>query len=298
VSETRPGTLAVWIYALRLPTLTASVVPVLVGSAVAWRHDVFRAGAAFAALVGAVFIQIGTNLANDLFDFRKGADTPDRIGPPRVIPMGWLSPGAVRDGMVIAFAVATVAGIYLVEIAGWPVVAIGLASIAAGVAYTAGPFALAYVGLGDAFVFFFFGFVAVMGTFYVQAGALDPEATLAAIPVGALATAILVVNNLRDVETDRAAGKRTLAVILGPRAARAEYGALLFAAYSIPLGLWAQGLHTAWILLPLATATLAARTFHTVVDQTGGPALNRALVDTARLHALFGLLFAAGMVLG
>jgi 1,4-dihydroxy-2-naphthoate octaprenyltransferase len=298
MSESRPNPLAVWLHACRVPTLTAAVVPVLVGSAVAWRHDVFRGGAAFAAFVGAISIQIGTNLANDLFDFRKGADSPARIGPPRVLAMGWLSPVAVRDGMVVAFAVAVVAGIYLAQVAGWPVVAIGLASIAAGVAYTAGRYALAYIGLGDVFVFFFFGFVAVIGTYYVQAGQLDSEATLAAIPVGALATCILVVNNLRDIDTDRAAGKRTLAVLLGSRAARAEFGALITAAYAIPLGLWAQGLHTAWILLPLATATLAARTFHLVIEQTGGSTLNRALVDTARLHALFGLLFALGMVLG
>ncbi len=298
MTGTRPGTLAVWIHAFRVPTLTAAVVPVLVGSAVAWRHDVFRGGAALAALLGAVFIQIGTNLANDLFDFRKGADSPARIGPPRVLAKGWLSPVAVRDAMVVSFAAAAVVGIYLSIVAGWPVVAIGLASIAAGIAYTAGPYALAYIGLGDVFVFFFFGFVAVMGTYYVQARSLDPEAVLAAIPVGALATCILVVNNLRDVEADRAAGKRTLAVLLGPRAVRAEFGALLSAAYAIPLGLWAQGLRSAWILLPLATATLAARTFHLVMERSDGPSLNRALVDTARLHALFGLLFAAGMMLG
>jgi 1,4-dihydroxy-2-naphthoate octaprenyltransferase len=294
----RPSTLRVWVYACRVPTLTAAIVPVLVGSAVAWRHDVFRPGAAVAALLGAVFIQIGTNLANDLFDHSKGADSPARLGPPRVLSLGWLTPVAVRDGMVVAFACATVAGIYLMEVAGWPVVAIGLASIAAGIAYTAGPFALAYIGLGDAFVFLFFGLVAVLGTYYVQAGRLDPEATLAAIPVGALATAILVVNNVRDVDTDRAARKRTLAVLLGAGAARAEYAALLFSAYSIPLGLWATGLRSAWVLLPLATATLAARTTHTVLGGAGGSALNRALVDTARLHALFGVLFAAGISLG
>jgi 1,4-dihydroxy-2-naphthoate octaprenyltransferase len=274
------------------------VVPVVVGSAVAWRHESFRPGAALAALVGAVFIQIGTNLANDLFDFGKGADSPARLGPPRVLAMGWLPPAAVRDGMVVSFAVAAIAGIYLIQVAGWLVFWIGLASVAAGVAYTAGPCALAYVGLGDLFVFLFFGFVAVLGTYFVQAGSVDPEAFLAAIPVGALATAILVVNNVRDLETDRAAGKRTLAVRLGRRACGAEYGALLFAAYAIPLGLWAQGIRSAWVLLPLATATLATRTLHAVTRHEDGPALNRALVDTARLHALFGILFAAGLALG
>ena len=294
----RPSLLLTWIHACRVPTLTAAVVPVLVGSAVAWRHEAFRAGPALAALAGAVFIQIGTNLANDLFDFAKGADSPARIGPPRALAMGWLTPAAVRDGMIVSFAAAVVAGIYLVEVGGWPILAIGVASIAAGIAYTAGPYALAYMGLGDAFVFIFFGIVAVLGTYYVQAGGLDPEAALAALPVGALATAILVVNNVRDADSDRAVGKRTLAVLLGPRAARAEFGALLLCAYMIPVGLWAHGIRSAWVLLPLATATLAARTLHAVVEHAGGPALNRALLDTARLHALFGLLFAAGIVLG
>jgi len=294
----RPSTLAVWIRVCRLPTLTASAVPVVVGSAVAWRHGSFHAAVALAALVGAICIQIGTNLANDLFDFRKGADSPDRIGPPRALAMGWLAPAEVRDGMVVAFAAAAVAGIYLVGPAGWPVLAIGLVSIAAGIAYTAGPYALAYIGLGDACVFFFFGFVAVLGTYYVQAGSLDPEATIAAIPVGALATAILVVNNVRDMETDRAAGKRTLAVLLGRGAARAEYGTLLVSAFAIPILLWAQGLRSAWVLLPLATATLAARTLHDVIERTDGPGLNGALLDTARLHAIFGILFAVGLMLG
>jgi 1,4-dihydroxy-2-naphthoate octaprenyltransferase len=292
------GVHAAWLHACRLPTLTASFVPVLVGTALAWRHDAWHPLAALAALVGAVAIQIGTNLANDLYDFRKGADATGRIGPPRVLPEGWLLTGEVRTGMVAAFSIATVAGIYLWGVAGWPVVAIGLASIAAGIGYTAGPFALAYVGLGDLAVLIFFGFVAVLGTYYVQAGTVHPEAVLAAIPVGALATAILIVNNVRDLDRDRAAGKRTLAVILGRRGARAEFLALLFAAYAVPLGLWAQGLRSAWILLPFATGSLAIRALQAVRDREDGPALNQALLDTARLHALFGLLFAAGIALG
>ncbi len=294
----RPSPLAAWIHAARVPTLAASVVPVVVGSALAWRHGGSKPLAALAALIGAAAIQIGTNLANDLFDYRKGADTRGRLGPPRVLVEGWLTVEEVRWGMITAFLIATLAGVYLVALAGWPIVAIGVVSIAAGVGYTAGPFALAYVGLGDLAVFFFFGFVAVLGTYFVQAGSVHPEGILAAIPVGALATAILVVNNARDLETDRAAGKRTLAVLLGPGGARAEYVALLFAAFSIPLGLWAQGLRSAWILLPFATASLAARAAHTMIERADGPALNRALLDTARLHALFGLLFAAGIALG
>jgi 1,4-dihydroxy-2-naphthoate polyprenyltransferase len=269
-----------------------------VGTALAWRHGTSRPLAALAALIGAVAIQIGTNLANDLYDFRKGADSPGRIGPPRVLPEGWLSAGEVRGGMIAFFAIATLAGVYLFSVAGWPVVAIGAASIAAGIGYTAGPVALAYVGLGDAAVFVFFGFVAVLGTYYVQAGTVHPEAIVAAIPVGALATAILIVNNVRDIDRDRSVGKRTLAVILGRRGARAEFVALLIAAYAVPIGLWAQGLHSAWILLPFATGSLAMRALHAVRAREDGPSLNRALHDTARLHALFGLLFAAGITLG
>jgi 1,4-dihydroxy-2-naphthoate polyprenyltransferase len=290
--------MGVWLHAFRIPTLSAALVPVLVGTVVAYRHDAFQPIAALAALVGAIGIQIGTNLANDLFDFRKGADSPDRIGPPRVLPMGWLTPSEVWMGIVASFGIAVVAGAYLVALRGWPLLAIGLASIASGLAYTAGPFALAYIGLGDVFVFLFFGFVAVLGTYYAQAGALDPEAVLAAIPVGALATAILVVNNLRDIDTDRGAGKWTLAVILGRGGARAEFAALLGSAFVVPLALWAQGLRSAWILLPLGCASLATRTLQTVFEHQDGPSLNRALLDAAQLHLLFGLLFAAGLALG
>ncbi|HET9251124.1 MAG TPA: 1,4-dihydroxy-2-naphthoate polyprenyltransferase [Candidatus Eisenbacteria bacterium] len=293
-----PSRSGAWLHAFRIPTLSASLVPVLVGTVVAWRHGALEPIAATAALVGAIAIQIGTNLANDLFDFRKGADPPERIGPPRVLPMGWLTASDVRTGIVMAFGIATVAGAYLVALRGWPVLAIGVASIAAGLAYTAGPWALAYTGLGDLFVFLFFGFVAVIGTYYVQTGTVDPEAVLAAIPVGALATAILVVNNLRDVDTDRAARKRTLAVLLGRGGARAEFAALLGAAFVVPLALWAQGLRSAWILLPFGVAMLATRTLQTVFEHEDGPSLNRALIDAAQLHLLFGLLFATGLALG
>ena len=298
VTRAPASRLHVWLHAFRIPTLSAAVVPVLVGTVVAWRHDAFQPVTALAALVGAIAIQIGTNLANDLFDFRKGADTAERIGPPRVLPMGWLSVSDVKAGIVTAFGIATVAGAYLIALRGWPILVIGVASIAAGLAYTAGPWALAYTGLGDVFVFLFFGFVAVVGTYFTQAGTSDPEAVLAAIPIGALATAILVVNNLRDIDTDRAARKWTLAVLLGRRGARAEYGALLGAAFVVPLALWAQGLRSAWVLLPFGVAMLATRTLQTVFEHEDGPALNRALIDTARLHLLFGLLFAVGLALG
>ena len=294
----RPGLAAVWIHALRIPTLAASIVPVVVGSALAWRHGAFHLATALAALLGAMAIQTGTNFANDLYDFRKGADSGDRLGPPRVLALGWLPARVMRDAMFGSFGLATLFGLYLVSRAGWPVVAIGVASIAAGIAYTAGPFALAYIGLGDLFVFLFFGLVAVIGTYYVQAGTFHPEAMLAAIPVGALATAILVVNNTRDIDTDRAAGKRTLAVRLGRSGSRGEFVALLLGAYGIPLGFWAQGLRSAWILLPLATVSLGVRALQAMLEREDGPSLNDALFNTARLHVIFGLLFAIGLALG
>lgn len=293
----QPSRLRVWLAACRVPTLTAAIVPVAVGSALAFRHGRFDAGPALAALLGALLIQIGTNFANDLYDFRKGADSRGRIGPPRVLAMGWLSPHEIRGAMIGSFAVATLAGIYLTAVAGWPVAAIGVASIVAGIGYTAGRFALGYHGLGDAAVFTFFGLVAVAGTYYVQARVLHPDVWLLAIPVGALATAILVVNNVRDIDSDRRSGKRTLAVMLGRAGARAEYGALLFLAFSVPVGLWLRDRTTAPVLLPLATFTLAMRAWHAVATREDGPALNRALVDTARLHAFFGLLLALGIAL-
>ena len=292
-----PSRARVWLAALRLPTLAASVVPVSVGSSLAFRHGLFQAGPALAALLGALLIQIGTNLANDLYDFRKGADSSARIGPPRVLAKGWLSPEEVRAAMIACFALATAAGVYLTVVAGWPVVAIGVASIAAGIGYTAGRWALGYHGLGDAAVFVFFGLVAVAGTYFVQAGGLHPDVWLVALPVGALATAILVVNNVRDIDTDRAAGKGTLAVRLGRSGARAEYGALLFLAFSVPVGLWLRGHLSIAALLPLATFTLAMRAWRAVATREDGPGLNRALVDTAKLHVLFGLLLAAGIAL-
>lgn len=281
---------------MRLPTLAAAVVPVVVGSAVAARQGFFRGGPALAALLGALFIQIGTNFANDLYDHEKGADHGGRVGFTRVLAAGWLTAAEVRRAMLLSFALAGAAGVYLAFVGGWPVIAIGIASIAAGVGYTAGRWALGYHGLGDLAVFVFFGLVAVAGTFYVQARALSPLALAAAIPVGALCTNILVVNNVRDVESDRASGKRTLAVLLGRGAARAEYALLLAIAYAVPVALWRGGETGPAALLPLVTIPLALTVFRVVATRRDGPALNGALVATARLHALFGTLFAAGLL--
>ncbi|HEY5658001.1 MAG TPA: 1,4-dihydroxy-2-naphthoate polyprenyltransferase, partial [Myxococcota bacterium] len=254
-----PSSARAWWSAARPRTLGVSVAPVLVGTAVAHAHGAARALPALAALLGALLIQIGTNLANDLFDAQKGADTDDRIGPPRAVQMGWLTPTQMRNGAALAFAAAAAVGIYLISVGGWPIALVGALSIAAGIAYTGGPWPLAYHGLGDAAVFLFFGVVAVCGTCWVQMLALPGDAIAASLALGALATAVLVVNNLRDVDTDRRAGKRTLAVRWGRRGARAEYAALLLLAYAVPLALWIGGSARAGVLLPLATLPLAAR---------------------------------------
>ena len=285
-----------WIMASRPRTLTASIVPVVVGTAVAVRDGVFNPWVALAALFSAVMIQIGTNLANDLFDFKKGADTHTRLGPTRVTSAGLLTPREVEIGMWVVFGLAAASGLYVIYVGGWPMLVIGVASILAGVAYTAGPFPLGYNGLGDLAVFIFFGLVAVLGTYYAQARAVTLGAVLAAVPVGALATAILVVNNVRDADTDRAAGKRTLAVLLGRGAARAEYAVLLTLAYAAPLALWLLRGASVWALLPLLTLPVAVRLARVVIT-TEGPALNRALAGTAQLLALYGVLFALGIAL-
>jgi 1,4-dihydroxy-2-naphthoate octaprenyltransferase len=296
--DTRPTSrLRPWLLASRPRTLPAAVAPVLVGTALAIRDGAFQPAAALAALIASVLIQIGANFANDLGDFKLGADPADRLGPTRVTSAGLLSPQTVERGMWAVFGAAALLGLYLITLGGWPILVIGAASILAAMAYTGGPFPLGYNGLGDLFVFIFFGLVGVMGTYYVQAHAWTFQAFLAAIPVGALVTNILVVNNVRDVETDLAAGKRTLAVQFGRRGARTEYVLLLGAAYIVPFVFWLVYGAAAWVLLPILILPLAARTARVVLTATGGPILNRALGDTAQFAALFGLLFAVGIVL-
>jgi 1,4-dihydroxy-2-naphthoate octaprenyltransferase len=285
--------LATWIGAARLRTLPAAVVPVVVGTACAAATGRVAWGAALAALGGALAIQIGTNFANDVFDAERGADGPDRIGPVRAVSAGLISAGAMKRAMIAAFAVATLLGIYLATVAGWPVVAIGVASIVSGIAYTGGPWPLGYHGLGDLFVLVFFGFVAVCGTVYVQLGAVPCLAFGAALPVGALATAILVVNNVRDRATDARAGKRTLAVRFGRTAALVEYTALLVLAYAVPLALALGG--RPWAALPLVSAPLAIIRLRAVLAATDGPSFNRCLAGTAQLLLAHGALFAAGL---
>jgi 1,4-dihydroxy-2-naphthoate octaprenyltransferase len=285
-----------WLRAVRLRTLPAAIVPVAVGTAVAAREGAFRPGLAAIALAAAVLIQVGTNLVNDWGDFRRGADGPHRRGPVRVTQAGLVSPRAVAGAGAAAFAAAAVLGLVLVAHGGWPIAAIGVASIIAGAAYTAGPWPLAYHGLGEAFVFVFFGPVAVAGTELVQAGHVSPLALAAALPVGLLATAILVVNNVRDVEGDARAGKRTLAVRWGPEVARGGYVAALGVAFAVPPALVAAGVAPAAALATLAAAPLAASPLRAVTLATDPARLDAALAATARLHLVFGGLLAAGLV--
>jgi 1,4-dihydroxy-2-naphthoate octaprenyltransferase len=290
----------VWVLAARPKTLWASVAPVIVGAAVAVRDDQFHWPAALAALAGAVLIQIGTNLANDLFDHLRGTDTPDRQGPLRVTQAGLVTPAQIRHAMVLVFGVAFLIGIYLVVRGGWPVVWIGLCSIAAAILYTGGPYPFGYYGWGDLFVFLFFGPVAVVGTYYVQALSIVPAVWWASIPMGALATAILVVNNLRDIDTDRRAGKKTLAVRLGRFGSIGEYVLMLLLSALVPLAMLLTDTAGAWTLLSsLVIAIFIPLNMKSLRSQSepmkSGAILNDFLARTARLKLIYALVFAVGI---
>lgn len=292
------GSLGTWVLAARPKTLTAAVAPVLVGTGLAVHDGVVATQPALAALVGAILIQIATNLANDYYDFVRGGDTPERIGPVRVTQAGLLAPKAVRNAMVAVLALALVPGAYLVSVAGWPVVVIGLVSLACAVLYTGGPYPLAYHGLGDIFVFMFFGLVAVGGTYFVQARAWPAGAFVAGAGLGALSTALLVVNNLRDIRTDALAGKRTLAVRMGAGATKAEYAFLLGVAAAAPvLGVVALDWPSA-TLGSLLAAALAWSPLRAVFTHGDPRELLPALGATARLVAVYGVLLAIGLAWG
>jgi 1,4-dihydroxy-2-naphthoate octaprenyltransferase len=290
----------IWILASRPRTLTAAAAPVLLGTGLAVGHGAFRWGPAIASLFGALLIQIGTNLANDYYDHLRGGDTEDRIGPLRATQAGLLPPRTVRTGAFIVLAFALGVGVYLVSVGGLPILLIGIASLICAVAYTGGPFPLAYHGLGDVFVFVFFGLFAVGGTYWVQALAFSSEVLLAGAGMGAMATAILVVNNLRDIWTDARAGKRTLAVRMGPTGTKAEYLLLVFGALAVPiLGINAFGWGT-WTLLtllsalPLMNPILAVFAFSPARDPR---TLIPPLGGTAQAAGLYGLLLGATLAL-
>jgi len=285
----------IWWLAIRPRTLPAAAAPVLVGSALAYYDNAFQIFPGLAALLGALLLQIGANLANDVFDFKKGADTAERLGPPRVTQMGLLTPNQILIGMCVALGLAALIGLYLVYVGGWIILVIGILSIVCAIAYTGGPFPLGYHGLGEIFVFLFFGLVAVCGTYYVQAGTVTTLAWISAIPIGLLAMTILVVNNLRDIDTDRVAGKKTLAVRFGAANAKLEYRVLIALSYFILLFLVILNFDLLWILLTGLSMPIALRLVR-VVQTESGRALNAALADTARLEFIFAVLFALGLI--
>ena len=285
-----------WTLAIRPRTLPAAAAGVITGCALAWRDGFFRLDAALTCLLTALLLQIGSNLANDVFDYERGTDTPERLGPVRVTQAGLLTPPQVKTGMIVVFALAAVLGLYLAWLGGWPILLIGLAAILSAIAYTGGPFPLGYYGLGDFFVFIFFGLASVAGTYYIQAGFVSAAAWWMSIPPGLIITAILVVNNLRDLENDRKAGKHTLAVILGEGATKTQYLICVFAAYFVLPLVALLGILPWLSLLAWASLPIAIRTARVVLTQRGR-ALNAALAGTGQIALLFSILVWIGLAL-
>lgn len=298
---TQPGnclsSYKIWMLAIRPKTLPAAISPVLVGTALALGDGVFNLGPAVAALVAALLLQIGSNLANDVFDFLKGTDTNERTGPIRVTQAGLLAPRQVMAGMWAVFTLAILIGAYLIWVGGWPIIAIGILSIVAAIAYTGGPFPLGYHGFGEILVFVFFGPVAVCGTYYVQALELNTVVWWASLPMGFLISALLVVNNFRDLETDKIGGKRTVAVRLGPFGAQMEYYLLLVASMAVPLVMYLSGQTSAWILVSWLSLPLILPLVRDIRTKRGVP-LNATLAGTARISLVFSILFSTGYLLG
>ncbi len=294
-SNARPSAVRVWLLAIRPATLPASASGVAVGLGAALGVGTpFRLDTAVACLAVALLLQIMANLGNDLSDFRRGADTPDRAGPTRVAAAGFASERELEVAIALVIGLAGLIGLWLVVVGGPAILVLGVLAVLAALAYTGGPLPYGYRALGEVAVFVFFGVVAVAGTAYLQALRLDPLFLVAAVPVGALVSAILVVNNLRDIPTDRAAGKRTLAVVLGRRATAIEFDALVLVAYAIPAGLLLTGAGVAQVL-PLLTAPLAASLVLAVHRFAEPRELNRALKGTARLALAFGVCFAVAL---
>jgi 1,4-dihydroxy-2-naphthoate octaprenyltransferase len=286
----------IWVSAARLRTLPAAVAPVVAGSAIAGHDRRFDPAAAALCLAFALLVQIGTNFANDYYDFLHGADNASRVGPRRAVASGLVAPGVMRGAMAAVFAAAFVVGLGLIHWGGPWMLAIGVASILCGIAYTGGPWPLGYHGLGDVFVFVFFGLVAVVTTYFVQAGSISAHALLAAVPIGLLATNLLLVNNYRDAETDAAANKRTLVVRFGRPYARAQYALSLCAAFAVPLVFKATG-YGWWCLLPLLAGPLALSHVRRLAAGRTPAQFVSLLEDTGKLLAVYAALFAAGVLL-
>lgn len=287
------ATLRTWVMALRPVSFTASVIPVLVGTAIAAQHE-FHAGLFVLALLGSVAIHAGTNLVNDYFDHVKGTDNEESLGQSGVIQRGMLSAPQVLIGGIVAFAVGAAIGIAITIQVGWPVLALGVASVLAGYFYTASPFSLAYRGLGEAVVFVFMGPVIVLGSYYVQTGSFGWEPFVASVPIGLLVAAILHANNVRDIDNDRRNGKWTLAALAGRPVADYEYLALMLGGYAVVVAMIAAGAAPWPVIITLLTLPLALRLVRFEARQTSPRALNLVLAQTAGLHMLFGTLLAFG----
>ena len=297
-STAKPSGLRIWLLAARPRTLPAAVAPVLVGTALASQlANRFSLLAFLATLAGALLIQIGTNLANDYSDARRGTDTEDRLGPVRVTAGGLVPPKQVLVATYLTFGLAVAVGIYLVAISGWPLLIVGVVSIMAGVLYTGGPRPYGYAGLGEIFVFLFFGLVAVAGTYYVQTVEIAWESVELAVPVCLLASAILVVNNIRDIDTDRRANKNTLAVRLGRPATRRLFASMVVLSFPLALLPWISGSLGAGLALTLLAIPLAVPPLKAVATRTDGPALNKTLGDTGKLQLGFCILLSIGILL-
>jgi len=293
----KPSKFLIWLRASRPQTLAAALIPVMVGVSLAYTDGLFRWDISLVVLLCAILIQIGTNFANDYYDFVKGADTADRIGFIRATSAGLVTPGVMLKATFITMSAAFILGLYLVWIGGWVILLIGLLSILFGILYTGGPYPLGYNGLGDLFVFIFFGLVAVMGTYYVHALQWSTISFWASLPVGALAVNILVVNNLRDVAQDNISGKRTLGVLLGERALKLEYTFLLLLAFSIPWLLLTKPEVGLWILLPMLSLPLSIPLMVQIWKHDDKRTLNRTLERTAQYMVLYGVLFSIGILL-
>jgi len=289
--------LKIWAEAARPKTLAAGFIPVFVGASFAWADGNFHTAASLVALFCALLIQIGTNFANDYFDFKKGGDSPNRIGFTRAVAAGLISPETMLKATILTMGLAFVAGLYLVWIGGFVILAIGVLSLLFGILYTGGPYPLAYNGLGDLFVFIFFGIVAVMGTYYVNTLNWSEPALIASLAVGALCVNILVINNLRDVNEDRVTGKRTLGVIFGEKTLKIEYTVMLVLAFIIPVILWFHYSFSIYMLIPLLTIPLSIPLLKQVWFHTDKSTLNLTLERTARLMVLFGILFSTGILI-
>ena len=293
--QAKPNLFQIWWLAIRPKTLPAAASGVVMGSALAWADGLFQIGPASAALCVALLLQIGSNVANDVFNFERGADTSERQGPLRVTQAGLLTPAQVKRGMWIIFGLAAICGLYLFTLRGWVIIAIGLAAILSAIAYTGGPFPLGYYGLGDVFVFIFFGIAAVTGTYYVHVGSVSAAAWWMSVPVGLIITAILVVNNLRDIENDRKVGKHTLAVLLGARGARIEYALCVIGAYLILPVLIMLNIVPVSSLLAWLSIPIASKSMRVVFTQNGRP-LNAALAGTGQTVFAYSVLFWLGIL--